>query len=168
MKTIHLEKLKIIARSIHSYLFPFVDKREKAKFIESQAGKPMLLDRNGQGFISENKYGNKTYWQCRKYKKQRKRNQETCPARAITDGIYVKSWRFEHNHPFEDFEDKNVFEDSTGFVESSKDTTPDPIEIKGIGLLQCCCFYFLGVPGIYVWKRLKYLQKVFTQTYFFL
>ena len=74
----------------------------------------------------------------------------------------------DYHREFEDFEDENEFEDSTGFVESSKDTTPDPIEIKGIGLLQCCCFYFLGVPGIYVWKRLKYLQKVFTQTYFFL
>ena len=107
MNTICLEKIKIIARSIHSYLFPFVDKREKAKFIESQAGKPMLLDRNGQGFISHTKYGDRTYWSCRENKKQRKRNQEKCPARAITDGIYVKSWRFDHNHPFEYFENEN-------------------------------------------------------------
>ena len=103
----------------------------------------MLLDRNGQGFISENKYGNKTYWQCRKYKKQRKRNQETCPARAITDGIYVKSWRFEHNHPFEDFEDKNVFEDSTGLVEVSEETTLDQIETK-----DTTFYYQIGTKGI--------------------
>ena len=58
----------------------------------------MLLDKNGQGFIGR-KYGNRTYWRCREYDKQKKCNQETCPARATTDGIYVKNWRFEHNHP---------------------------------------------------------------------
>ena len=128
----HMEKIKIIARSIHSYLFPFVGKHEKAKFIESRAGKPMLLDRNGQGFTSHKKHGVSLYWQCREYRKQRKRNQETCPARATTVGNYVKSWRFEHNHPFEDFEDENEFEDSTGLVEGSKNTTLDQIETKGI------------------------------------
>ena len=65
MNTTCFEKIKIIARSNHSYLFPFVDKLEKAKFIESQAGKPMLLDRNGQGFIAEGKHGVRTYWRCR-------------------------------------------------------------------------------------------------------
>ena len=108
MNTTCFKKIKRIARSIHSYLFPFVEKLEEAKFIESRNGKPMLLDRNGQRFTSENKHGNRTYWQCRKYKKQR------CPARAITDGIYVKNRRCEHNHPFEDFEDENEFEDSIG------------------------------------------------------
>ena len=143
MKTIHLEKLKIIARSIHSYLFPFVDKREKAKFIESQAGKPMLLDRNGHGFISHQKYGVRTYWSCRENKKRRKCNQEKCPARAITDGIYVKSWRFDHNHPFEDFEDENVSEDSTGLVEVSEETTLDQIETK-----DTTFYYQIGTKGI--------------------
>ena len=144
MNTIGLEKIKIIARSIHSYLFPFVDKLEKAKFIESQAGKPMLLDRNGQGFISHKKHGVRTYWCCREYKKQRKRNQETCPARAITDGIYVKSWRFEHNHPFEDFEDENEFEDSTGLVvEGSEETTLGQIETK-----DTTYYYQIGTKGI--------------------
>ena len=108
MNTTCWEKIKIVTKSIHSYLFPFVDKLEKAKFIDTQAGKPTLLDRNGQGFISENKHGNSTYWRCREYEKQRKCNQEKCPARAITDGIYIKSWRCEHNHPFEDFEDENI------------------------------------------------------------
>ena len=27
--------------------------------------------------------------------------------RATTEGIYVKSWRCQHNHPFEDFEDES-------------------------------------------------------------
>ena len=99
MNTTCCKQIKIIARSIHSYLLPFVEKLEEAKFIESRNGKPMLLDRNGQGFISHKKHGVRTYWCCREYKKQRKRNQETCPARATTDGIYVKNWRFEHNHP---------------------------------------------------------------------
>ena len=99
-----METIKIFAKSIHSNLFLFVDKLEKAKFIESQAGKPMLLDRNGQGFTSEKKHGLNTYWQCSESRKQSNRNQEKCPARATTEGIYVKSWRCEHNHPFEDFE----------------------------------------------------------------
>ena len=63
MNTTCLEKIKIIARSIHLYLFPFVEKLEEAKFIESRHGKPMLLDRNGQGFTSEKKHGVNTYWQ---------------------------------------------------------------------------------------------------------
>ena len=75
MNTTHLEKIKIIAKSIHSHLFPFVDKLEEAKFIERRNGKPMLLDRNGQGFTSENKHSGNTYWRCREYEKQRKRNQ---------------------------------------------------------------------------------------------
>ena len=91
----------------------------------------MLLDRNGQGFIAEGKHGVRTYWRCCEYNKQKKRNQQKCPARAITDGIYVKSWRCEHNHPFEGFEDENEFEDSSGFMEGSKDTTLDQIETKG-------------------------------------
>ena len=103
MNTTCLEKIKIIARIIHSYLFPFVGKLEKAKFIESRAGKPVLLDKNGQGFTSEKKHGDRLYWQCREYRKQIRRNQEKCPARATTVGIYVKSWRCEHNHPFEDW-----------------------------------------------------------------
>ena len=68
----------------------------------------MLLDRNGQGFTSEKKHGVRTYWQCCESRKQSKRNQEKCPARATTEGIYIKSWRCEHNHPFEDFEDQNL------------------------------------------------------------
>ena len=32
---------------------------------------------------------------------------------------------------FEDFEDENEFEDSSGFMEGSKDTTLDQIETKG-------------------------------------
>ena len=108
MNTTCLEKIKIIARSIHLYLFPFVEKLEEAKFIESRHGKPMLLDRNGQGFTSEKKHGVNTYWQCSESRKQSRLNQEKCPARATTEGIYVKSWRCEHNHPFEDFEDQNL------------------------------------------------------------
>ena len=139
-----MAKIEIIAKSIHSYLFPFVDKLEKAKFIESRAGKPMLLDRNGQGFISHQKYGARTYWSCRENKKQRKRNQEKCPARAITEGIYVKSWRCEHNHPFEDFEDENEFEDSTGLVfEGSEETTFHQIETK-----DTTYYYQIGTKGI--------------------
>ena len=132
MNTTCLEIAKIIARSIHSYLLPFVEKLEEAKFIESRNGKPMLLDRNGQGFTSEKKHGVSTYWQCSESRKQSKLNQEKCPARATTEGIYVKSWRCEHNHPFEDFEDENEFEDSTGLVEGSEDTTLGQIETKGI------------------------------------
>ena len=133
MNTTCLGRIKIIASSsFNSYLFSFVDKLEEATFVESRVGKPMLLDRNGQGFTSHKKHGVSLYWQCREYRKQRKRNQETCPARATTVGNYVKSWRFEHNHPFEDFEDENEFEDSTGLVEGSKNTTLDQIETKGI------------------------------------
>ena len=128
---------------ICTYLFPFVDKLEKAKFIESQAGKPVLLDRNGQGFISENKYRNRTYWCCRESRKQYKRNQKKCPARAITDGIYIKSWRFEHNHPFEDFEYENEFKDSTELVEGSEDTTLGQIETK-----DATFYHQIGTKGI--------------------
>ena len=84
----------------------------------------MLLDKNGQGFTSGKKYGNTTYWRCREYEKQKKLNQEKCPARATTDGMYVTSWRLEHNHPFGDFEDENEFED----------TISDQIETKGINV----------------------------------
>ena len=134
-----METIKIFAKSIHSNLFLFVDKLEKAKFIESLAGKPMLLDRNGQGFIAEGKRGVRTYWRCREYNKQKKRNQEKCPARAITDGIYVKSWRCEHNHPFE-----NELEDSTGLVvEGSEETTLDQIETK-----DATYYYQIGTKGI--------------------
>ena len=104
MNTTCLEKTKIIARFIHSHLFPFAEKFEEANFIDSRHGKPMLLDRNGQGFTSEKKHGVNTYWQCSESRKQSRLNQEKCPARATTEGIYVKSWRCEHNHPFEDFE----------------------------------------------------------------
>ena len=104
MNTICLGRIEIIASSFNSYLFPFVDKLEEATFVETQMGNPMLLDRNGQGFLIEKKFkkvngGVRIYWHCREYKKQRKCGQETCPARATTDGIYVKSWKFEHNHP---------------------------------------------------------------------
>ena len=94
----------------------------------------MLLDRNGQGFTSEKKHGVRTYWQCCESRKQSKRYQEKCPARATTEGIYIISWRCEHNHPFEDFEDENEFEDRTGLVEGSEDTTLEQIETKGINL----------------------------------
>ena len=128
-----------IARSIHSYLFPFVEKLEEARFIESRHGKPMLLDRNGQGFTSEKKHGVNTYWQCSESRKQSRLNQEKCPARATTEGIYVKSWRCEHNHPFE-----NEFEDSTGLVvEGSEETTLDQIETK-----DTTYYYQIGTKGI--------------------
>ena len=110
----------------------------------------MLLDRNGQGFTSEKKHGVNTYWQCSESRKQSMLNQEKCPARATTEGIYVKSWRCEHNHPFEDFEDENEFEDSKGLVEGSEDTTLGQIETKGIIIITYVFFYFLSVPGIKV------------------
>ena len=105
----------------------------------------MLLDRNGQGFTSEKKHGVNTYWQCSESRKQSRLNQEKCPARATTEGIYVKSWRCEHNHPFEDFEDENEFEDSKGLVEGSEDTTLGQIETKGIIIIitYVCLFTFL-------------------------
>ena len=105
MNTTCLGRIKIIASSsFNSYLFSFVDKLEEATFVESRVGKPMLLDRNGQGFTVDGKLktkhgGDRIYWQCRESVKKRKGDQEKCPARAITDGIYIKSWRFEHNHP---------------------------------------------------------------------
>ena len=103
----------------------------------------MLLDRNGQGFTSEKKHGVNTYWQCSESRKQSKLNQEKCPARATTEGIYVKSWRCEHNHPFGDFEDENEFEDSKGLVEGSEDTTLGQIETKGIIIITYVCLFLL-------------------------
>ena len=91
MNTTCFKKIKRIARSIHSYLFPFVEKLEEAKFIESRHGKLMLLDRNRQGFTSEKKHGLNTYWQCSESRKQSRLNQEKCPARGTTEVIYVKS-----------------------------------------------------------------------------
>ena len=104
MNTTFLGRIKIIASCNYiSYLFSFVDKLEEAMFVETQMGNPMLLDRNGQAFVVEKRFkkidgGVRIYWCCRESVKQRKADQEKCPARATTDGIYVKSWRFEHNH----------------------------------------------------------------------
>ena len=102
--TMNTARIRIIASSFNSYLFPFVDKLEEATFVETLFGNPMLLDRNGQGFTVEKKFkknhgGVRIYWHCRESIKQRKGDQEKCPARATTDGMYIKSWKFEHNHP---------------------------------------------------------------------
>ena len=94
----------VIEISFHSYLFPFLDKLEEATFVETQGGNSMLLDKHGQGFTMDKKFktingGIRIYWHCREYDQQRKGDQEKCPARAATDGMYVKNWTFEHNHP---------------------------------------------------------------------
>ena len=103
MNTTCLGRIKIIASSFNLYLFPVVDKLEESTFVESRVGKPMLLDRNGQGFTIDGKLkkkgGVRIYWHCRESCKQRKGDQKKCPARASTDGMYINSWTFEHNHP---------------------------------------------------------------------
>ena len=65
---------------------------EVARFVESHKGNPMLLDKDGFIFISNQKRKNTIAWVCRDNKA------EKCPARATTKGLYVTSWRYEHNH----------------------------------------------------------------------
>ena len=82
-------------------MFLFVDSPEQAKYIESKFGNPMLLDRNGQVFITANggyKKGDKHWWRCRESRRRRQSKLEKCPAKATTDRIDVVTWRYEHNH----------------------------------------------------------------------
>ena len=65
---------------------------EVARFTESFKGNPMLLDKDGYPFQQNNKRGKKIYWVCRD------KGLENCPARAVTDGIYVTMWSHSHHH----------------------------------------------------------------------
>ena len=65
---------------------------EVARFIESNKGNPLLLDKDGFIFIANKKKTNSIFWVCRDYRT------EKCPARASTNGLHVTSWRSEHNH----------------------------------------------------------------------
>jgi hypothetical protein len=65
---------------------------EVARFIESNKGNPLLLDKDGFIFVANKKKKNSIFWTCRDYRT------EKCPARAYTNGIHVTSWRSEHNH----------------------------------------------------------------------
>jgi predicted RNA-binding protein YlxR (DUF448 family) len=77
---------------------------EQGKFILSQRGNAMLLDKFGYAYKTDrkNKTG-KIYWICCECNKinDKKIKIETKKyfARAVTDGIYVKQWNGEHNHP---------------------------------------------------------------------
>ena len=82
----------------------FLDSLEQGKFIMSKRGNAMLLDKFGHSFttVRKNEKG-KIYWICcdcskEKWKKIQDKNKQYF-ARAVTDGIYVKEWNGEHNHP---------------------------------------------------------------------
>ncbi|XP_029645758.1 uncharacterized protein LOC115219713 [Octopus sinensis] len=65
-------------------------KTKKAKFVQSEKGKPMLLV-DGYLFVKDKELKNKKYWKCQNYKKY-------CKCRAKTDGDEVISVSGEHNH----------------------------------------------------------------------
>lgn len=65
-------------------------KTKKAKFVQSEKGKPMLLV-DGYLFVKDKELKNKKYWKCQNYKKY-------CKCRARTDGDEVISVSGEHNH----------------------------------------------------------------------
>ena len=65
---------------------------EKARFVESRTGNPMLLDKDGYIFFSNKKGKNWTYWKCKETDSRK------CPARAYTKDIYVAKWSNQHNH----------------------------------------------------------------------
>jgi hypothetical protein len=77
------------------------DQLEVGNFIKSKFGNALLLDKEGYVYKSncKDKTGRKTYWICRDYGNKNAKIVDSCPARATTDGIYVKKWKGIHNHP---------------------------------------------------------------------
>ena len=73
----------------------FLDFYEEASFTKSQYGKPMLVDSNGYTYSKHNSLNQTIYWRCIYFMKHR----GGCPARAQTEGFYIKSKSHSHIHP---------------------------------------------------------------------
>ena len=91
--------LKIFVRDFfHLFADPLnTDESELARFVESQMGNPLLVDKEGHVFntIRRNVDGTNIFWTCRE---SRRNKANPCPAKAKTKGIYVVRWTKEHNH----------------------------------------------------------------------
>ena len=87
--------------SFNYFLNLLPDQLEVGNFIKSKFGNALLLDKEGYVYKSncKDKTGRKTYWICRDYGNKNAKIVDSCPARATTDGIYVKKWKGIHNHP---------------------------------------------------------------------
>ena len=77
------------------------DKLEKAIFIESSQGNPMLMDNLGHIFNSITTRNvddtKKIYWRCRESNRKGSKG-DPCPVKATTRGIHVIKWTEKHNH----------------------------------------------------------------------
>ena len=65
---------------------------EEARFQKSTRGVVLLNDAGYKYYFNKSRQA-KSYWKCSRRLKLK------CPARAVTNGFYIKIWTGQHNHP---------------------------------------------------------------------
>ena len=87
--------LRLLVYNFFLHISEFNYVEDVKGYTVSNHGRAVLVDQRNFTYLTSNKYGKRTFWKCRKFRKK-------CKARASTYENYIMSLNGVHNHDPDD------------------------------------------------------------------